>query len=1057
MLLAEDEEISVCEEPKIYYYSTNANYGVRAYFSERNKKHTKYEISFTPNTLENDFSLCNTIMKPSIKIEGVINSNKSLSCNNKNNVNDTNIKNNSINFLRKSYLQKDNTRAKTEISNEMKKSNDEWQIKELLTQMKENNNNNENLEEKTVNQKENLNFEKNPYFIGNKANFTNKNNNNKKIDIYSEDENDDDFFNRGPSRSVFRDDKKRCLINEDDEKSEKIIKKSSKLNIKKDFFDLNNKNQKEKEKDKVLKEKIRKKKIKFSIKKENEKKKEDSLKLKTNKMKSNNKNNDNNLENYYHSNKCIVNNYNINIYKSVLKKNKIDNNSIEEEEDFDKNMQEKKNQKKNIIKSQRFVNYFIKAKNLKYKDMKDDNKKINKNAITNKFKSFQQRKGLNYLKQYLKKKEEKDEIEEKEEKDIDNPKEKSFNKETKESELKIKNKSKRYNSKNELRKLVLNKRDSDKDSRKKQKLKQRIERVKSVDKLSLKIIKLNSKANNKDLEEESNKGKIKRFSTNEIKLKMKDKDNNFEGREINKCYTANLSKNKGFSMFSELPKNKSAMPPYKRKTQNIISGINLFGKGVKSKSHKIDFESALKKNLKKTQFNLFSKDKFTNTEFNDCDYLKYTLDCMELILDIDIEKQIRLKNKINFNFPKTKKNKKKKIALFDLDETLIHCTGDIRTQKEKYQHAIEIKLPGKQAVQVGINIRPFWKQTLNLIRKNYHIVIYTASHQAYADSVLDFMDPKKKYFKYRLYRNNCSLIDVEGAKFYVKDLDIFNEHYDLKDIVIIDNSVLSFAYHLHNGIPIVPYYDEDKEGSLYVVGLYLIHIFKEDDLREANKKQINLDSFLEEAKKNKEEYIDENQIVEESISKEEDNNNETKNEVEVDKRNISRRSGEEIKKSEKEKIAEKKSSRYLPINDHRNDFAQKKLISQSKLINMYYECKDKSSKKKDGNEEKQSEDKEIGEKSEKENIFCFNDEFDCKSDPGYFNTEEQNNQTENGISEEEKEEKFLKRLFTIVEDNPLNEYNKMKDSENNSNKGYKNNNKKKLGFIRSNFYNTFKI
>ena len=177
---------------------------------------------------------------------------------------------------------------------------------------------------------------------------------------------------------------------------------------------------------------------------------------------------------------------------------------------------------------------------------------------------------------------------------------------------------------------------------------------------------------------------------------------------------------------------------------NIISISNM-GKGKKLNKKNFDFEKALKKNSKKMQFNLFSKDKFTNSEIINSDYLKYTLNCMELIIDIDMEKQTRLKNKINFNFPKPKKKNsiKKRIALFDLDETLVHCTGDIKVKKEKYQHAIEIKLPGKQAVQVGINLRPLWKQTLKLIKKYYHIVIYTASHQAYADSVLDFMDPKK--------------------------------------------------------------------------------------------------------------------------------------------------------------------------------------------------------------------------------------------------------------------------------------------------------------------------
>ena len=360
----------------------------------------------------------------------------------------------------------------------------------------------------------------------------------------------------------------------------------------------------------------------------------------------------------------------------------------------------------------------------------------------------------------------------------------------------------------------------------------------------------------------------------------------------------------------------------------------------------VDFESALKNknNLAKTQFNLFSPDKFTNTQFCGSDYCEYTLDCMELILNKK-KSERQIKNKINFNFPKSPKNKgKKKIALFDLDETLVHCTGDINTNKEPYQHCIKICLPGNKEVSVGINIRPHWKKTMNLIKKQYYIVVFTASHQAYADAVLDFMDPNKKYFKYRLYRNNCSLVDVDGAKFYVKDLDIFDEHYNLKDIVIIDNSVLSFIYHLENGIPIVPYYNEDKDGSLYVVGLYLSHIHKENDLREANKKYINLDSFVKEAKERNEEN---NTINEESLSIENSNNNNINlinNNSDINnnnKQNNSNKSNNTPK--EKNDIPEKDSSKrrksscfsYKTANSQQN-----KLISQSKLITMYYSLND---------------------------------------------------------------------------------------------------------------------
>ena len=365
----------------------------------------------------------------------------------------------------------------------------------------------------------------------------------------------------------------------------------------------------------------------------------------------------------------------------------------------------------------------------------------------------------------------------------------------------------------------------------------------------------------------------------------------------------------------------------------------------------LDFDTALKneKNLANTQFNLFSPEKFTNTTFSDSDYCEYTLDCMDLILNKN-KSERQIKNKVNFNFPKIPKNKpRKKIALFDLDETLVHCTGDINLKKEKYQHKIDIILPGTKEVSVGINIRPLWKKTLNLIKKYYYIVVFTASHQAYADAVLDFMDPNKKYFKYRLYRNNCSLVNIEGTQFYVKDLDIFNEAYDLKDIVIVDNSVLSFIYHLENGIPIVPYYNEDKDGSLYIVGLYLMHIYKEDDLREANKKYINLDSFLNEAKNRN----DENSTInEESISIENNNINSNTNTREIGIKNNSTPikldlNTDNITNNIKEKDSKENCSSHRRDSNHlsiKNETTtpQKNLIKKSTLMKMYYSLNDKS-------------------------------------------------------------------------------------------------------------------
>ena len=501
-----------------------------------------------------------------------------------------------------------------------------------------------------------------------------------------------------------------------------------------------------------------------------------------------------------------------------------------------------------------------------------------------------------------------------------------------------------------------------------------------------------------------------------MKPNKEENDNlNLRKRKLSANFYAKFNKLKAFKAEMNIIENKNTLTAFKKKDSEMRRSFN--------------FESALKnkKNLENTQFNLFSPDKFTNTTFCDSDYCEYTLDCMDLILNKN-KSQRQIKNKVNFNFPKSQKNKiKKKIALFDLDETLVHCTGDIKLKKETYQHSINLTLPGNKEVTLGINIRPFWKKTMNLIKRHYHIVIFTASHQAYADAVLDFMDPNKKYFKYRLYRNNCSLVNVDGAQFYVKDLDIFNEDYDLKDIVIIDNSVLSFIYHLENGIPIVPYYNEDKDGALYVVGLYLMHVYKENDLREANKKYINLESFLKTAK----ERQDENSTInEESISTENNNCNNNGNYNDINtkinpqlKSDINVNLAENAEKGSNFNLSHRRNSACFSFVTNKSQ--QSKLICQSKLINMYYSINDKC----------------LSNKSTKKML-----EIDKRSNKNSSSEEEKEiNENE---SDKDDSDLFFKKKLLSLEDGQIDLHNKRYSNKTCCN--YLD-----LKLVRSNFYNNF--
>lgn len=79
------------------------------------------------------------------------------------------------------------------------------------------------------------------------------------------------------------------------------------------------------------------------------------------------------------------------------------------------------------------------------------------------------------------------------------------------------------------------------------------------------------------------------------------------------------------------------------------------------------------------------------------------------------------------------------------------------------------------------------------------LVVWTASGKAYADAVLDLIDPEGTLFSKRLYREAC----VMYRGLCVKDLRQLGR--SMGDVVLLDNYVYSFGLTLDNGIPITPW------------------------------------------------------------------------------------------------------------------------------------------------------------------------------------------------------------------------------------------------------------
>ena len=223
-------------------------------------------------------------------------------------------------------------------------------------------------------------------------------------------------------------------------------------------------------------------------------------------------------------------------------------------------------------------------------------------------------------------------------------------------------------------------------------------------------------------------------------------------------------------------------------------------------------------------------------------FYEYTKNCMRIIVELKENKnKASIPNKVKILNP----DNHSKLAVFDLDETLIHGVVNISNYKNE-KNIISVITPSKKIAKIGVNIRPHWEEAIKRIKKLYTIVIYTASHSSYADAVLNFLDPENKYFYNRLYRSNCIDVKLNGKDYYIKDMNIF-EGFDIKNILIVDNSVMAFAYNLDNGIPILPYYDAEKDLELLFVAYYFESLYKCDDLRIINKEYMKLDYYLNQA------------------------------------------------------------------------------------------------------------------------------------------------------------------------------------------------------------------
>ena len=159
--------------------------------------------------------------------------------------------------------------------------------------------------------------------------------------------------------------------------------------------------------------------------------------------------------------------------------------------------------------------------------------------------------------------------------------------------------------------------------------------------------------------------------------------------------------------------------------------------------------------------------------------------------------------------------------VLDLDETLVHCSV---TEIPDCDMIFPVEFDGN-IFQVHCRLRPNYREFLEKAAKKFEVVLFTASQAAYANKLMDYIDPGRKLVKYRLFRDSC----VNIGENYIKDLSILGR--DPNKIVIVDNAPQAYGYQLSNGIPIRSWYEDKNDNELARVMEFLETLIGKDDVR----------------------------------------------------------------------------------------------------------------------------------------------------------------------------------------------------------------------------------
>ncbi len=213
-----------------------------------------------------------------------------------------------------------------------------------------------------------------------------------------------------------------------------------------------------------------------------------------------------------------------------------------------------------------------------------------------------------------------------------------------------------------------------------------------------------------------------------------------------------------------------------------------------------------------------------------------------------LPEEIVARYKVNLKPQNPKMLPPKKTLVIDLDGTLICGTHRARPRGcdtaplPEIANTIRVTEEGATA-PVSFYVRPYALRLLKVLHVFYEIVVFTAGKLGYAKAIVDHLDPHRRCIDYIMHRSHC--ISLRDA--VVKDLRVIGRR-NLSEIIILDNTVMSFASQLSNGIYVPTFEGDATDTELLPIIDFLKSIAGVDDVRPYVKEFAGIEKLFAEYK-----------------------------------------------------------------------------------------------------------------------------------------------------------------------------------------------------------------